>query len=151
MNIEITRGQLKDLTSIAQLFDLYRQFYQQPADITLATEFIQQRLEHQDSIIFLAKNEDQEALGFIQLYPSFSSVSALKTWILNDLFVVHEYRQFGVAKALLTEAQKHAQKSGAKGLSLMTSQNNLAAQKLYLSMGYIKQDFFSYFLNCQQG
>jgi hypothetical protein len=61
------------------LFDAYRQFYGKPSDLALASRFIEQRLASGDSVIFLAYTEKvqvRNAVGFMQLYPSFSSVSA---------------------------------------------------------------------------
>ena len=42
-------------------------------------------------------------VGFIQLYPSFSTVSLKRQWILNDLYVKEEYRNKGYAKETVSE------------------------------------------------
>ncbi|WP_328590360.1 GNAT family N-acetyltransferase [Veronia nyctiphanis] len=86
-------------------------------------------------------------VGFTQLYPSFSSVSAQKTWILNGLFVKEEARGQGAGKALLDAAKAFTHSTGAKGLSLETAKDNHHAQALYESLGYEKDDrYYSYFL-----
>lgn len=137
---------IKELEQVAKLFDEYRIFYQQESDRLKATTFIKERITQQDSVIFVVKNQQNEIVGFTQLYPSFSSVSAQHTWILNDIFVIEKYRGKGFGKALLDQAKSFAASTHAKGLSLMTAESNLSAQKLYESQGYQKQKFLSYFL-----
>lgn len=73
--IQIIQATLSNLTELAILFDTYRQFYEQESDLTLAKNFLKQRIENNESVIFMAY-DDGKALGFTQLYPSFSSVSA---------------------------------------------------------------------------
>ncbi len=77
-----------NLPRIAALFDAYRQFYQQAADLNLATEFIGERMRRNESVIFLAENDQREALGFCQLYPTFCSVEAKPILALYDLYVL---------------------------------------------------------------
>lgn len=147
MSVRIKQAQYKDLNSMVDLFDQYRVFYRQESNKPLARDFISERLKKSDSIIFLAEDDQGRALGFTQLYPSFSSVSAKRLWILNDLFVKKEARQQGVAKMLMRTAKEHALNTQAKGLSLMTEVNNSNAQMLYESIGFKKnEDFYQYFL-----
>lgn len=131
---------------VAPLFDQYRVFYRQPSDPALAQAFIAERVANRESVIFLAL-QDGEPVGFTQLYPSFSSVSARRTWILNDLYVVPSCRGQGVGSALLERARAHALETGAKGLGLQTAVDNLNAQRLYEALGYRRSEgFYSYFL-----
>lgn len=126
----------KDVNLITPLFDLYRQFYHQKSDLKLAKKFISDRLKNSESIIFIAL-KDKEAVGFVQLYPSFSSVSAKKTLILNDLYVTSAARKYGVGKNLMDAAKKYAMKNKAKRLVLSTAKDNTRAKSLYESLGYI--------------
>lgn len=143
----IHRAYLNDVEKVADLFDQYRQFYQQPSDVSVAKAFLTERIAAHESVIFLAKSDHDEALGFVQLYPCFSSISAKRSWILNDLFVVDSMRGKGIGKALLNEAKLLAQQSGAQGLTLQTHVSNLEAQRLYESLGYVKEtQFCSYYL-----
>jgi ribosomal protein S18 acetylase RimI-like enzyme len=137
---------INELGQVAKLFDEYRIFYQQESDLPKATAFIKERMTLHDSAIFVVENQQNEVIGFTQLYPSFSSVTAQRSWILNDLFVKEKYRGNGFGKALLDQAKYFAASTHAKGLSLMTAESNLNAQKLYESQGYQKQNFLSYFL-----
>ncbi len=88
------------------------------------------------------------AVGFIQLYPSFDSVTMRRVWILYDLFVAPAARKHGVARMLMEHARKFAIKTKAKGLILETAVANHPAQKLYEQLGW-KRDtaFHRYFLN----
>jgi len=89
---------------IVGLIDAYRQFYKQSSDVASAYEFLKERFSHGESVIFLAFEGDQ-ALGFTQLYPSFSSVSMARVFILNDLFVAQAtYDAMGWQLALIHNA-----------------------------------------------
>lgn len=126
-----------DAPVVAPLFDAYRQFYEQPADPVRALEFIGERLARGESVIFLAgRAGKRQPLGFVQLYPSFSSVAARRIWILNDLYVAPEGRRLGVGRCLMEAARRHAVGTGAKRLMLSTALTNTPAQALYESLGY---------------
>jgi ribosomal protein S18 acetylase RimI-like enzyme len=131
----------QDADLIAPLFDSYRQFYDKPADPELARAFIRDRLKAGESVIFVAEGPAQgasgEALGFVQLYPSFSSVAARPIWVLNDLFVASTARRLGVGRALMEAARQHAVQTGAKRLTLETVAENRNAWTLYESLGYV--------------
>ena len=143
--ISIRLATVQDLEALAQLFDAYRQFYEQAADIELVTIFIKDRLNHQDSIIFVALNSKQELIGFCQLYPTFCSVIAALICVLYDLYVDSTTRKSGAGKALMLAAQEYAADNGFKRLDLTTAKINLNAQALYESMGWKRDEiFYSY-------
>jgi ribosomal protein S18 acetylase RimI-like enzyme len=133
--MEIRRANIEDIDLIAPLFDLYRQFYGQETDLNLAKNFIFERLKNNQSIIFLVFVKEIP-VGFVQLYRSFSSVSAQPTLILNDLFVAEEARKSGLGRKLMNETKNYATEFGAKRLTLSTAITNLPAQKLYEDLGY---------------
>src|SRR5215469_7546293 len=87
MSWRIEPATLADLPALATLFDAYRVFYRQPSDPGKARDFLGERLERGESVIFLAHDGGGAALGFTQLYPCFSSVAARRLWVLNDLYV----------------------------------------------------------------
>jgi GNAT superfamily N-acetyltransferase len=132
-----------DVDAVAPLFDAYRQFYQQPSDPALARAFIAERIARSESVIFLAEREGQ-AVGFVQLYPLFSSTAARprRLWLLNDLFVSPSARGGGVARALMDRARRLAEDTGAAGLELATARTNLPAQRLYESLGWRQDELF---------
>ncbi|WP_018923988.1 GNAT family N-acetyltransferase [Salsuginibacillus kocurii] len=142
--MEIRYARNDDLNGITRLFNLYREFYQQPTDEEGAREFLAERLEQQDSIIIVAKDLDKY-IGFTQLYPTYSSISMSKDLILNDLYVDKEARGQGAGELLIKEAITYAQKLNAASLSLSTATNNISAQALYEKMGFVKDvDFYHY-------
>ncbi|MCH5585341.1 GNAT family N-acetyltransferase [Shimazuella sp. AN120528] len=137
----IKQADLSDLDYVAQLFDQYRVFYNQTSDLEGGRKFIRERMENYQSVIFLAlENEKSKVypLGFVQLYPSFSSVSMKKLWILNDLYVEVSARKRGIARQLMARAIDYASETGAKGLILETAVTNHQAKRLYESIGYKK-------------
>lgn len=136
MSFLIRQATILDLDTLAPLFDGYRQFYGQPGDLTRAREFLAERFRHHESMLLLALDASGTGLGFTQLYPLFSSVRMVRTWLLNDLFVTPGARRQGVAAALLDAAEDHARALSAASLSLSTALDNVAAQALYESRGW---------------
>src|SRR5579859_7808097 len=114
--IAVEQADLDDVDVIAPLFDAYRQFYHQTPDIAGARAFIAERLTSGESVIYLAMDPRQQgrsALGFVQLYPTFTSISMRRAWILYDLFVAPQARRRGVGRALLQAARDLGLASGA--------------------------------------
>lgn len=143
-NITVRQALLPDLDLLAPLFDGYRQFYGRTSDLQAARDFLLARFYHNESVLFLALDGD-EALGFTQLYPSFSSVSLARTFILNDLFVHQRGRRKGVGSKLLAGAASFAKDLGAIRLTLSTAVTNQAAQACYEAAGWLRDDkFFVY-------
>jgi len=141
-SLAITRATLADVPHIAPLFDLYRQFYGQPLDAARAERFIRERVELGESVIFLARRDGGRGpapAGFTQLYPIFSSVRAVRIWLLNDLFVHHDHRRAGVGRALMLRAIDHCRATGYAGLELATADDNVQAQALYEALGFIRE------------
>ena len=95
-------------------------------------------------MILLAEDARGDALGFTQLYPSFSSVAARRIWILNDLYVLPAARGQGVGRAVLEAAKTHALATGAHRLDLSTAHDN-PAQKLYEAAGYTRDNHFHHY------
>jgi GNAT superfamily N-acetyltransferase len=144
--INIIRATTEHVDLAAPLFDGYRQFYKQASDLEGCRRFLHERLSRNESVVFLAMLDDQ-AVGFMQLYPTFSSISIKPLWVLNDLFVAPDARKHGVGAALLERAQQHAIETGAKGLMLSTAVNNFTAQRVYERMGWKRDnDFYHYYL-----
>ncbi|WP_019140588.1 GNAT family N-acetyltransferase [Noviherbaspirillum massiliense] len=144
MTIHTRQAVLNDLDALAPLFDGYRQFYGQAPDLELARAFLHERLALMESVILLAEDDRHNALGFTQLYPSFSSVRARCIWILNDLFVAPHARAKGVGRALLEAARRHAIATGAIRLELSTAHDN-PARSLYESLGYERDTAFCHY------
>jgi GNAT superfamily N-acetyltransferase len=146
--INIRQATIDDAVLIAPLFNDYRIFYKQPPDIKAAKNFIEERLLKNESVIFLALDDDR-AVGFTQLYPVFSSVSLKRAWILNDLFIDAPARGKGIGALLLEAAKQLGRETGSKYLVLQTQDDNYAAQHLYNKNEWKKlSDFFYGFDLC---
>jgi len=142
--VRTVRAEPDDLDALVPLFDGYRQFYAQGSDRDGARAYLAERLARGESAIFLAI-ADGAVVGFTQLYPSFSSVSMKRLWVLNDLFVDPNARRGGVGRALLARAERWAAETQAKGVILSTAIDNIAAQQLYESCGWTRdQEYFHY-------
>lgn len=148
-NITIKQIDLTETNLVVGLFNQYRIFYNQFSDIGMAKAFLDERLQHNESIIFVATDSNtQEAIGFTQLYPKYSSVRLTKNWILNDLYVDENYRKQGIGEKLIKAAMGFAKTQGATFVQLETAVDNYTAQHLYESIGFVKQEndseFFLY-------
>jgi len=145
--VNVTKASTETVEQVVPLFDAYRQFYEQPADLEGARNFLEERLRNGESVIFLAWEGDR-CVGFAQLYPSFSSLSMKRMFILNDLFVLPSARGHGMGRALLEQCNRMASEAGAKELTLETMKSNLTAQRLYEGCGWKRDDVFcKYYLS----
>ncbi len=149
--IAVRRAGLDDLDALAPLFDAYRRFYDQPADLARARAWLQARLGRAESVVFVAQVGDEghgdmggppALAGFCQLYPTWCSVEAAPIFVLYDLFVDDRVRRGGVGRALMLAAQAWARDAGAARLDLSTAHANTRAQALYESLGWRRDETF---------
>ncbi|GAS80926.1 GNAT family N-acetyltransferase [Paenibacillus amylolyticus] len=162
MQHRIRQAGLPDCNEVGGLFNEYRIFYKQNTDVEAACQYIKERMESHESVILVAETDvesDQgtaesdgtplskrmNCTGFVQLYPSFSSVSMGPIWVLNDLYVQSDYRQQGIARKLLQAAKRLASERGVLRISLSTELSNKQAQALYESEGYALDTKFMYY------
>lgn len=142
--VEVRRATAADLDLLVPLFDAYRQFYRRPSEPERARRFLQERFDHKESVILLAF-DGPAAIGFTQLYPSFSSASMARISILNDLFVAPGARRRGAGSALLDAAAEYGRSVGAVRLALSTELTNTAAQAVYERAGWKRDtEFYVY-------
>ncbi len=145
--MNIRQAKTSDAAALAPLFNQYREFYRQASDLQGAEAFLKARLKNHESVILIAE-ENGEFIGFTQLYPTFSSVSMKRIYILNDLFVVTHARTKGAGGRLLSAAKDYAGENGAKCLTLQTKHHNRKARSLYEQNGYEEDTgFVHYSLN----
>ncbi|MEK4761775.1 GNAT family N-acetyltransferase [Viridibacillus sp. FSL E2-0187] len=142
--MNVFQADLADTVGVAGLFDMYRQFYEQQTNIEGAYKFIHSRLTNKDSVIFVAK-KGEEYVGFTQLYPTFSSISMKKAWIINDLFVIKNNRKSGIAQQLLQSAMELGRQTNASYLTLETALTNINAKKLYEKNGFVHDTEFEHY------
>ena len=137
----VRRATVEDLKPLAILFDEYRQFYGASSDLQRSFQFLKQRFENEESVIFIHVKDDV-LTGFILLYLGFSSVACSTYYILDDVYVTPTYRRQGSAKQLIDTAILFAQHQNAQRISLQTQKNNYQSHELYEQMGFVKDNEF---------
>ncbi len=137
----VRRANKDDLEQLAILFDEYRQFYGVSSNIQQSLNFLKQRFENKESVIFI-HIKDNIFTGFVLLYLGFSSVSCSKYYILDDVYVTPIFRRQGSAKQLIDTAILFARHEDALRISLETQKNNFQSQQLYEQMGFVKDSEF---------
>jgi len=142
VNVRVRIAGPCDAERVAPLLDAYRQFYAQPADPGLALHFLRERFAHHESCVLLAEDDEGAAAGFVQMFPLFSTVRAVRTYLLNDLFVAPVVRGHGVGRQLLAAAAQFARANGAASMSLQTANDNAPARALYESSGWMREQCF---------
>ncbi|MDF0673468.1 MAG: GNAT family N-acetyltransferase [Nitrospira sp.] len=147
MTDSVRRASIHDLDRLAALFDAYRQVYGQPSNLVVARRFLSDRLSRNESVVLMAENRAGSAVGFVQLFPTFSSILAAPMYLLSDLFVIPEARRRGVGTRLLASAAETARTAGAVRLELATAITNRSAQRLYEAMEWQRDEFYLYRLS----
>ncbi len=134
----VRRATMADLPRLTLLFEAYRAFYRVPPSEVRARNFLAQRIARGESVVFVAEvaATPRDCVGFVQLYPSFSSLALGRTEILNDLYVEPAHRRGGIAMALVSAAIAHARSRGATRLELATEHGNAGALALYRALGF---------------
>jgi ribosomal protein S18 acetylase RimI-like enzyme len=133
---EIRKATISDLKHIVELFDKYRVFYERQSDKENVEKFIAERLKLNDSQIFVAETGDKNLVGFVQLYPIFSSTRMQRLWLLNDLYIEKEHRGKGISKQLIEMSKTLCKQTKACGLILETAKTNIAGNELYPKVGF---------------
>ena len=142
--MKIRDAKTTDIIELTKLFNSYRMFYGKKSDLKAAEEFLMCRIEKKDSKIFVCEINDI-IVGFVQLYPLFSSTRVSKYWLLNDLFVDEQQRGKGYSKLLIKEAKKLVLQSKACGMMLETEKSNKIGNKLYTSTGFKKNELCNFY------
>ena len=142
---EIRKASMEDVDAVAQLFDDYRVFYKYPSDIDSARKFLTERISNNDSEIFICFNDVNTAVGFVHLYPLFSSTRMKKLWLLNDLYVHEQYRGKANSIALIEKAKELCKSTNACGLMLETAKDNMVGNNLYPKTGFQLDNDHNYY------
>ncbi|HZJ92152.1 MAG TPA: GNAT family N-acetyltransferase [Thiopseudomonas sp.] len=144
--MRIIQASLEHLDQLTPMFVDYREFYNAMPQQEDSKAFLTERLNKQEAIILLAIENDA-ALGFCLVYPSFSSVLLRPIWILNDMYVTEESRRKQVANKLLKALAKQARENNVVRLRVSIHASNEIAQRLYESADFLEdQNFRSYIL-----
>lgn len=143
-------AELRHIDAIVPVMDEYRAFCGFESNGCETQQFLQQLIAKQQSKLFLAiDDQTQQVMGFVNLYPSFSTLALKPIWILNDLAVSSHFRGRGLAKKLIYGALEFAKFSGAIRVELKTEVTNERAQALYKSLDFnIDSDNVYYRVTC---
>ena len=145
MEFKIIEAESNHIEQVGELFDLYRQFYKYESNLIESTNYVKDRINNKESIIFIAINDNNEAIGFVQLYETFGSLDLGKIIILYDLYVKKDHRKNKAGRQLMLRSHEYAKKINAKRIQLSTAIDNFIGQSLYESLGYVKDaDFYTY-------
>ena len=134
--MQIRETKNRDIEQLAELFDEYRVFYRNDSDVNAAKNFLADRIKYRDSEIFVCETNEDKLVGFVQLYPLFSSTRMQKLWLLNDLFVTPEFRGMEISIHLIDRAKKLVRDSSACAMFLETEKSNMIGNKLYPKTGF---------------
>lgn len=125
----------------------YQRFYgAEPDEARNRAHFSRFLTDNREGILFVAKNEIGEALGFATIYFTFSSVRARRECLMNDLYVVPETRGQGIGRALIAHCAAYAKFQGFASIHWRTAPTNHTAQRLYNSTGAVQEKWYEYVL-----
>jgi len=144
MEISVRRASVEDLELVLPLVRAYRLFYEQEPDDARERRFIEKHLRDGTSTLFIAL-AGERAVGFEQIFESWSTVRLAPVLILEDLFVEPTFRGYGIGRSLIYAALAFARESGVAGMSLETAVSNERAQKVYEREGWERErKFYKY-------
>jgi GNAT superfamily N-acetyltransferase len=144
----IERVTAEDLPELLPLMRGYCDFYKvSPSDEALLTlcRTLLGDPEH-EGLQYLARDEDGSAVGFATLYWMWSTSSASRIGVMNDLFVAEGARGGGIAEALIETCRQECGRRGATQLGWQTAPDNLRAQKVYDRVGGHREQWVDYWL-----
>ena len=95
---------------------------------------------------FLARDGDGRAIGFATVYWLWSTTSATRIGLMNDLFVAPEGRGSGAAEALIERCRQACSERGATKLTWQTAKDNGRAQAVYDRIGGERSEWLDYSL-----
>jgi GNAT superfamily N-acetyltransferase len=147
--IEVTPVQEEEFETLLPLIAAYQRFYEveEIDDDRNRTFFRRFLAPSEDGLLLAARDEGGVILGYACLYWHFSSLAAVETVLMNDLFVAPEARSRGVGRALIEASAAVARERGAAWLEWATAPDNHTAQRLYDSMTSEKSTWLEYELD----
>jgi len=137
-----------DLPDLLPLMRAYCDFYNvAPADrdlLAMSRALIADP-EH-EGLQLIARDPTNAAIGFATIFWSWSTLSASRIGVMNDLFVAPAARGAGIARALIAACREHCAQRGASSLTWQTARDNTRAQALYDGIGARRAEWLDYSL-----
>jgi GNAT superfamily N-acetyltransferase len=147
MNVETVAEQ--DLDELLPLMRAYCDFYEvAPTDealIAMSRALIAD--PEREGLQLIARDEDGAAVGFATVFWSWTTLSASRLAVMNDLFVDPAGRGSGAADALIAACAERAAAHGAPSLEWQTAKDNGRAQAVYERVGAKRSEWFDYSLD----
>ena len=131
-----------DLDELLPLMRAYCDFYEvAPTDEAL-TDMALALLDEPDleGVQLIARDDDGQAVGFATIFWTWSTLSADRLGVMNDLFVSQDARGGGVADALIAACADQCRDRGVPELAWQTAKTNARAQAVYERVGATRDD-----------
>lgn len=146
----IHRATAKDSDSLARLFDAYRQFFTGGNDLARSTAFLHERLEREECVVFFARLDEiaddghhaGPPIGFIQLYPLWSSWYCARIWFLSDLYVAENARRHGAGAMLVERVKAYAAETSASSVMVELPVSEPHLRDFYARLGFREDPVF---------
>ena len=144
--VEVSAVREEEFESLLPLISAYQRFYEvDDVDPDRNRVFFRRFLApSEDGLLLAARDESGTILGYACLYWFFSSLQAVETVLMNDLFVAPEARGQGIGRALIEAVADVARARGAAWVEWSTAPDNHTAQRLYDSLTSDKSTWLSY-------
>ena len=149
MTVAIAPATQDDVERVLPLFAAYQRFYADAAQPDEQNrEFLGRFVAPSEAgTLLVATAEDGEAVGFANVYWTFSSVSAERHALMNDLFVAETSRGRDVGYRLIEAAAQAARERGIPRMSWQTALDNRRGQRLYERFDAERSVWFEYELS----
>lgn len=141
----VAEGDLDDLLPLMRSYcDFYRVHPRDDQLLALARALIAD--PRMEGVQLLARGAGSVALGFATVFWTWSTLSASRIGVMNDLFVVPQARGLGVGEALIEACLGLCRDRGASSLGWQTARDNHRAQRLYERVGARREEWIDYVL-----
>jgi GNAT superfamily N-acetyltransferase len=144
----IKRVETADVGELLALMRAYCDFYEvSPPDedlLAIAGALIADPVN--EGVQLLARDSSGRAVGFATVYWTWSTTSACRIGIMNDLFVAEDARGRGIAERLIGACRAECAARGARELTWQTAPDNLRAQAVYARVGANREQWVDYWL-----
>ena len=126
-----------DLPELLPLMRGYCDFYEvdPPDDALLELSRTLIADPEHEGLQLLARDDDGRPVGFATIFWTWSTLSASRLGVMNDLFVAEDARGGGTADALIEACAERCRERGATSLEWQTAHSNGRARAVYERVG----------------
>lgn len=143
--VEIAPIADEEFEGLLPLIAAYQRFYEvEEIDEERNRTFFRRFLAPSEDGLLLGARRGGLLLGYACLYWHFSSLEAVESVLMNDLYVIEEARGEGVGRTLIEATAEVARERGVPYIEWATAPDNHTAQGLYDSTGAERSEWVSY-------